>query len=51
MAGGAQRPFFNVNKLNKTGARSAWARRRGKNPLVTDSFRKSHNTAEKHPVY
>jgi hypothetical protein len=31
---GAQRPFGRVNEPNKTGARSAWARTRGQNPLV-----------------
>jgi hypothetical protein len=31
---GAQRPGLCVNKLKKTGARSARARMRGQNPLV-----------------
>ena len=34
--GGAQRPFLCVNELKKTGARSARARTRGQNPLVTN---------------
>jgi hypothetical protein len=33
-AGGAKRPVLSVNELKKTGARSALARTRGKNPLV-----------------
>jgi hypothetical protein len=33
-AGGAQRPFWRGNAPKKTGARSAWARTRGQNPLV-----------------
>jgi hypothetical protein len=32
--GGAQRPVWGGNELKKTGARSARARTRGKNPLV-----------------
>jgi hypothetical protein len=32
--GGAQRPRLGSNMLKKTGARSARARTRGKNPLV-----------------
>jgi hypothetical protein len=32
--GGAQRPVRRGNELKKMGARSAWARTRGKNPLV-----------------
>jgi hypothetical protein len=34
VGGGAQRPFWHVNELNKTGAHSARARTRGQNPLV-----------------
>jgi hypothetical protein len=34
--GGAQRPVLCVNELKKTGARSARARTRGQNPLVTN---------------
>jgi hypothetical protein len=37
MGGGAQRPVLNVSLLKKTGARSAWARTRGQNPLVIKS--------------
>jgi hypothetical protein len=33
--GGAQRPVWHVNKPKKTGARSARARTRGQNPLVS----------------
>ncbi len=33
--GGAQRPFRHVNEPKKTGARSARARTRGQNPLVS----------------
>jgi hypothetical protein len=33
--GGAQRPVWHVNEPKKTGARSARARTRGQNPLVT----------------
>jgi hypothetical protein len=32
--GGAQRPVWGGSELKKTGARSAWARTRGQNPLV-----------------
>ena len=34
-AGGAQRPVWRVNEPKKTGARSARARTRGQNPLVS----------------
>ena len=34
-AGGAQRPVRRVNEPKKTGARSARARTRGQNPLVS----------------
>jgi hypothetical protein len=34
--GGAQRPAVQVSELKKTGARSARARRRGQNPLVSN---------------
>ena len=34
MGRGAQRPVWGGNELKKTGARSAWARTRGQNPLV-----------------
>jgi hypothetical protein len=33
---GAQRPVLCGNELKKTGARSARARTRGQNPLVTE---------------
>ncbi len=38
--GGAQRPALQVNELKKTGARSARARTRGQNPLVSLYMRK-----------
>ena len=34
--GGAQRPVWHSNEPKKTGARSAWARTRGQNPLVVN---------------
>jgi len=37
--GGAQRPVWGGNELKKTGARSARARTRGQNPLVTNNRR------------
>jgi hypothetical protein len=36
--GGAQRPFWRVNEPKKTGARSARARTRGQNTLVTNKL-------------
>jgi hypothetical protein len=36
--GGAQRPVWNVNESKKTGARSARARTRGQNPLVSNIY-------------